>query len=134
MGGPKGNLQLKFKYIVILVKNETITINPLYKNTKKYKRYHGLYRSLINNMIIGVSHGFKKILIIEGVGFRASLIDNMLALSIGFSNIIYKKIPNNLSVNISNQNKKIIIEGNDKINVGLFAAMIRKLKPPECYL
>merc|ERR1711862_301340 len=104
------------------------------KEIKKLKKYHGLYRSLIQNMIIGVNSGFKKELIIEGVGYRANLENNRIAFSLGFSHVIYKSIPNTLSITMENQNKKIIISGNNKQVVGLYAATIRKLRPPECYL
>merc|ERR1712110_134298 len=78
--------------------------------------------------------GFKKEITLEGVGYRVNIEKNLLAFSIGFSNIIYKKIPQNLNVQIFNQNKQITISGIDKQVVGAYAAEIRQLRPPECYL
>merc|ERR1712151_1006041 len=106
----------------------------VFNNSPKYKKYLGLYRNLVNNMIIGNSLGFKKELIINGVGYRVTLENNLLMFSIGFSHIVYKKIPSSISIDITNQNKHIIVKGNNKEHVGLYAAEIRSLRPPECYL
>jgi len=132
--GPKGKLELKTKYIRIIIEHSVIKIDTSCKKEKKYKKYHGLYRSLINNMVTGIVQGFKKEITLEGVGYRVNIEKNLLAFSIGFSNIIYKKIPQNLNVQIFNQNKQITISGIDKQVVGAYAAEIRQLRPPECYL
>merc|ERR1712110_180535 len=94
------------------------------ENTKRLKKYHGLYRSLIQNMILGVNNGFKKELIIDGVGYRANIERDYIAFSLGFSHVLYSLIPKNLSITMENQNKKIIISGNNKQIVGLYAATI----------
>lgn len=134
ISGPRGIEFLKLKNIDVRIQNMLIVINTPNQGIKKLKKYHGLYRSLIQNMIIGVNIGFKKELIIEGVGYRANLEKERIAFSLGFSHVIYKSIPHTLSINMENQNKKIIISGNNKQIVGLYAATIRKLRPPECYL
>lgn len=132
--GPLGSSSMKIRNIEICIKNKHIFIYNLDKTTNKLKKYHGLFRSLIQNMIIGVEYGFKKELIIEGVGYRANIENNYIALSLGFSHVIYCKIPQTLSIKIIDQNKKIVIHGNNKQIVGLYAAKIREFKPPECYL
>jgi len=131
--GPRGELSLFVKHVSIIVENQHIIVRLLHKK-KLYKRYHGLYRSLINNMIIGVMDGFQKTLILHGLGYRVTLKENELAFSIGFSHIIYKKVPPGLTVIVSNQNKKIQILGINKEKVGLFASQLRIIRPPEPYL
>lgn len=135
--GPKGVLKLNVKYVDIQLKKNQIIVESIYKTSKKYKKYkkyHGLYRSLVKNMIDGVNNGFKKILVLDGVGYRVNLENNVLAMSIGFANVIYKQIPQGISVEILNNNKNILIKGIDKGLVGLFSAQIRNLRPPECYI
>jgi len=131
--GQKGSLNLRIRNVSIRINDTTISVLPLNSNIK-YKKFQGLYRTLINNMILGVSKGFKKKLILNGLGYRASIENNKVALSIGFSHIVYKAIPKNLNVNIIDQNKIIEISGIDKELVGLYAAQIRSVRPPEPYL
>jgi large subunit ribosomal protein L6 len=131
--GPKGSLCLKFHNVNITIKDLSIIVSPI-STAAKYKKYHGLYRTLINNMIIGVVKGFVKILHLNGLGYRANIENNTIALSIGFSHTVYKKIPEGLSVNIVDQNKTIEISGINKELVGLFASQIRHVRPPEPYL
>ena len=92
---------------------------------------HGLARSLINNMVIGVTAGFKKELQIVGVGYKAALQGNKLNLSLGYSHPINYQIPEGVKVTL-NENK-IIVEGADKQLVGETAAQIRRFRPPEPY-
>lgn len=131
--GPRGELSLLVKHVSIIIEKEHIIVRLLHKK-KLYKRYHGLYRSLINNMIIGVVDGFQKILILHGLGYRVTLKEKELAFSIGFSHIIYKKVPYDLTVVVSNQNKRIQILGINKEKVGLFSSQLRIIRPPEPYL
>jgi large subunit ribosomal protein L6 len=85
-------------------------------------------------MIIGVVEGFKKKLLLNGLGYRANIENKNIALSIGFSHTVYKQIPEGLNVNILDQNKTIEILGISKELVGLFASQIRNIRPPEPYL
>lgn len=97
---------------------------------------HGLYRSLINNMIIGVSEGYKKELELIGVGYRASLSNGVLQLQLGFSHPIYFVAPDGVDLEIDTKTKKnpmIIVSGINKELVGQVAAKIRSLRPPEPY-
>jgi len=134
VSGPKGVLKLIPKHVDIQLKDDQVIVESLHITNKKYKKYHGLYRSLINNMIQGVTQGFEKVLILDGVGYRVNLESNKLAFSIGFSNVIYKNVPPGISVNVTNNNKNITITGIDKNLVGLFSAQIRSLRPPESYI
>lgn len=133
VNGPKGRLSLYYKFVSISVNHLDILVKPL-SNYAQYKKYQGLYRSLINNMIIGVSKGFIKKLILQGVGFKANIKDNVILLSVGFSHIVNITIPNNINIEISNQSQHIHISGIDKQLVGAFAAKIRDIYPPNAYL
>lgn len=132
--GPKGKLHetLATSLINIDIKDNIIEVGRA-DDEKQTKAYHGLYRQLIANMVEGVSEGFRKALIINGVGFRAESQGNLLVLSIGFSNDIYIGIPEGLSVGIESNNQKIVVTGIDKHLVGKFASEIRSLRKPEPY-
>lgn len=99
---------------------------------KKVNAFKGLTRSLVNNMVIGVDQGFKKVLVIEGVGYRASASGNKLTLSVGFSNPVEFELPKEVSGTVDN-NTKIVLESIDKEALGLTAAQIRDIRKPEPY-
>ena len=99
---------------------------------------HGLYRSLLDNMVIGVSEGYKKELEIIGVGFRAAMANGVLELALGFSHPIYFVPPEGVDITVDTKrpgtkNTFIVIEGANKQMVGQVAAKIRSLRPPEPY-
>jgi len=100
--------------------------------TRSAKALHGLSRSLVHNMVQGVSEGFTKDLIIEGVGFKAAVQGQVLNLSLGFSHPILFPIPKEIKVTVA-ENTKISISGIDKKVVGQVAADIRRYYPPEPY-
>lgn len=100
--------------------------------TRNVKALHGLSRSLVSNMVEGVSKGFTKDLIIEGVGFKAAVQGQVLNLSLGFSHPILFPIPSGIKVTVA-ENTKISISGIDKKTVGQVAADIRRYYPPEPY-
>ena len=102
------------------------------ENDKKVNAFRGLTRSLIANMVIGVSEGFKKVLVIEGVGYRASASGKKLTLNVGFSNPVEFDLPENVSGNVEN-NTTIVLESIDKEALGLTAARIRAIRKPEPY-
>jgi large subunit ribosomal protein L6 len=93
---------------------------------------HGLFRTLIANMITGVSTGFTRKLQISGVGYRAELAGKDLVLHVGFSHSVHLVTPENIVVNLENQNL-IVVSGVEKNSVGEFAAKIRSVRPPEQY-
>jgi large subunit ribosomal protein L6 len=99
---------------------------------REIRALHGLTRSLINNMIIGVSQGYEKRLEIQGVGYLAAIDGDTLQLRVGFANEIHKKIPAGLDVSCPDQTH-IVIKGVDKQKVGQFAAEVRAVRKPEPY-
>ena len=99
---------------------------------KQQHAFHGLYRSLVNNMVVGVSEGYSKTLLIEGVGYRASLKGNTLVVAAGYSHLVEMEIPQGLTVNCPSQTE-ITVSGIDKEKVGQFAAIIRGFREPEPY-
>ena len=130
--GPKGKLKQKY-HNIITFENKGAEIVVSRKNEEKQsKAYHGLYRNLLNNMVIGVSTGFNRSLIVNGVGYRAEVQGKLLALNLGYSNDIFVAIPDDLKVAVD-QGGKLTISGIDKQRVGEFAAQIRKLRGPEPY-
>lgn len=131
--GPKGELKYTLpKEITIKEHNEQLIINTV-NNSKKAKELHGLSRTIINNMVIGVSKGFCKILKIQGVGYRAQ-IDNQknLILNVGYSHPINIPTPSNINIEVEN-NTQIKIKGINKEMIGQLAAQIRDIRPPEPY-
>jgi len=99
---------------------------------RKYRSLYGLYRTLISNMIIGVSKQFKLILKLDGIGYKAAIEENLIILNLGYSHTIKEVIPTNIQVNIL-QNTNIILKSCDKEKLGLFASKIRSYRKPEPY-
>lgn len=93
---------------------------------------HGLFRTLTDNMVIGVSKGFEKRLQLIGVGYRAAVEKDELALNLGFSHQVRMKIPEDITVKVE-ENTRVLISGKDKCSVGDFSAAVRKWRPPEPY-
>jgi large subunit ribosomal protein L6 len=130
--GPKGKLEWVLpKAINLRVEGSEATIDRD-EETRSVKALHGLTRSLVNNMVTGVSKGFQKALEIHGVGFRAQLQGSNLNLSLGYSHPIVFQIPAGIKVTVQ-ENTKLLIEGIDKQLVGQVAADIRSYYPPEPY-
>jgi large subunit ribosomal protein L6 len=130
--GPKGKLKQKYHPVIIFEDKEGEIILSRKDEEKQTKSFHGLYRNLLNNMVIGVTTGFNKSLIVNGVGYRAEVQGKLLAMSLGYSNDIYVAIPEGLSVAVD-PGGKITITGIEKQRVGEFAAQVRKLRGPEPY-
>ncbi|MGI8435428.1 MAG: 50S ribosomal protein L6 [Chthoniobacterales bacterium] len=130
--GPKGKLnwtlprQIKAK----IADNKISLVRDA--ETRSVKALHGLSRSLVNNMVLGVSTGFTKDLIIEGVGFKAAVQGQVLNIALGFSHPILFPIPKDIKITVAD-NTKISISGIDKKEVGQVAADIRRYYPPEPY-
>jgi large subunit ribosomal protein L6 len=130
--GPRGKLSQKYHPVVTFEdKGSEIVVGRL-NNEKQTMAYHGLYRNLLNNMVIGVSAGFSKTLVISGVGYRAEVQGNILSMSLGYSSDVYVGIPDDLKVTADAQGK-VVVNGIDKQRVGEFAAQVRKLRLPEPY-
>nr|QCI08545.1 ribosomal protein L6 [Spermothamnion repens] len=130
--GPKGNLYYEISNLIKIIKTDT-TIQLITKEESKNARaIHGLSRSIINNMIIGVSTGFEKQLVIEGVGYRSQLEGKNLILNVGYSHPVKIKPPSDIAIKVDN-NINISIIGINKEKVGEIAAKIRSIRPPEPY-
>ena len=100
--------------------------------SKKVGALRGLTRSLINNMVVGVTEGFKKTMIIEGIGYKANISGTKLTLNVGYSNPVEFVLPENVSAQVEGNNK-IILESIDKELLGLTASKIRAVRKPEPY-
>lgn len=132
VAGPKGKLSQRYHDVISFTVSEKEVLVERKDDAKQTKAFHGLYRNLLNNMVVGVSEGFSKTLIINGVGFRAEVKDKILIMNLGFSNDINVWIPEGLTAVVEG-GTKIIISGIDKQAVGEFASQVRKLRLPEPY-
>ncbi len=129
--GPKGTLE-RVLPAVLTIKQEDGQIKVERPNDAKETRaLHGLTRTLINNMVVGVTEGYKKVLEINGVGFKAQKQGKKLTLSLGFSHPVIMDDPEGIETKVVDN--KIEIEGIDKEKVGQYAAVIRDKKRPEPY-
>ena len=131
--GPKGTLTSSFNTeLTITIENGQLEVERP-SETKFHRSIHGTTRALINNMIVGVTEGFKKQLKMVGVGYRASIQGNKLVILAGYSHPVEMEVPEGLTVEVP-KNTDIIISGIDKQLVGEFSANIRGVRPPEPYL
>jgi large subunit ribosomal protein L6 len=134
--GPKGKLLQKIS------KSINIKLEKLHKNTilfvginndsKESKQLHGLFRTLINNMVIGVTQGFSKSLEIQGVGYRSQMDGQKLILNVGYSHPVLIDPPEQITIQVDN-NTNITVQGINKEIVGQIASKIRAIRPPEPY-
>ncbi|WP_010246793.1 50S ribosomal protein L6 [Acetivibrio cellulolyticus] len=130
--GAKGTLEKEFhKDMTIKIENGKILVERP-SDEKQHRALHGLTRSLINNMVTGVTQGFEKALDINGVGYRAQKQGKKLVLTLGYSHPVEMEEPAGITVDVPAQNK-IIVKGIDKQVVGEFAAKIRSKREPEPY-
>lgn len=130
--GPKGTLERELPTeMEIKVDGETIVVTRP-NDLKRMKSLHGLTRTLINNMVVGVTNGYEKVLEVNGVGYRAAKSGNKLTLSLGYSHPVEMIDPEGVETVVEGQNK-IIVKGIDKEKVGQYAAEIRDKRRPEPY-
>lgn len=130
--GPKGELSFQFNSELEIATEGSECVVKRPNDTKAMKMMHGTTRALLNNMVVGVSEGFKKQLEINGVGYRAQLQGNTLVVNAGYSHVCELPVPQGLKVELP-KNTIIIVSGIDKQLVGQFAAEIRELRKPEPY-
>ena len=130
--GPKGTLErvLPSEMTIKLEGSEIVVTRP--NDLKKMKSLHGLTRTLIFNMIVGVTDGYEKVLEVNGVGYRAAKKGKVLTLSLGYSHPVEMEDPEGIETVLDGQNK-IIVKGIDKEKVGQYAAEIREKRAPEPY-
>ncbi len=138
--GPKGELSQKLDSSILMKVDEGQIVFEIDENSpvnyKQKQAFHGLYRSLINNMVVGVSEGFTKTLELVGVGYRVSNQGNLIEFSLGYTHPIFLQLPDEVKVETKserNQNPLIILESCDKQLLGLICAKIRSFRMPEPY-
>ena len=130
--GPKGELSQKVnKDMTVRMENGHILVERP-SAAKQHRAMHGRYRSLIHNMVEGVTNGFSKTLELVGVGYRASAENNTLTINIGYSHPVIMKAPDHVTYETPNANT-IVVKGIDKQQVGALAADIREVRKPEPY-
>jgi large subunit ribosomal protein L6 len=131
--GPKGELSHEV-HPAITVKQEDGTVQvERPSDEREHRALHGLTRALIANMVTGVSQGFRKTLLVEGVGYNGDLRGKDLVMRLGYSHEIVVNPPTGITFTVEDRGTKIHIDGYDKQVVGQVAADIRKLRPPEPY-
>jgi len=130
--GKFGTLHDTIPDVLGIEQNDGTLIVGLKNNSRSSRALHGLYRTLINNMVIGVSEQFTVILNLQGVGYRAAVQGKTVVLNLGYSHQVIMDIPEAISVEVT-QNTKLTLKGCDKAELGLFAANIRSWRPPEPY-
>ena len=130
--GPKGELKQSFHDEIEIKVEGTEVVLTTKNNAKQTNAYHGLYRSLINNMVKGVTDGFTKTLVITGVGYRAEVKGKELVMNLGYSSDYFAIIPDGLTV-VATPDGKLTVSGIDKQLVGEFCSQVRKLRKPEPY-
>ena len=130
--GPKGTLTETFSPILTIAQeNGELTVSRP-NDLKETRALHGLTRSLLHNMVVGVTDGFKKELDVNGVGYRVAKEGKKLVMNLGFSHQVTVEEPEGITIDVPNPNK-IVISGSDKQKVGQFAAEVREKRPPEPY-
>ena len=131
--GPKGELSQEVnKDIKVEIADGVLTVSRP-SDSKPMRSMHGLYRALINNMVVGVTKGFEKVLLMEGVGYRATVAGNQLTLAVGYSHPVVFDAPEHVTFEAP-QPTRIVVKGIDKQVVGAIAADIRAVRKPEPYL
>ena len=138
--GPKGELSQKVDPSIVVKNEDGHLVFEIDENSpvnyKQKQAFHGLYRSLVNNMVVGVSEGYKKELELVGVGYRVSNQGNVLEFSLGYTHPIFLQLPQEVKVETKserNQNPQIILESCNKELLGLICAKIRSFRMPEPY-
>ena len=138
--GPKGELSQKVDpAIIVKIEDGHVTFEVDENSPVNYKQksaFHGLYRSLVNNMVVGVSEGYKKVLELVGVGYRVSNQGNLIEFSLGYTHPIFIELPAEVKVESKserNQNPILTLESCDKQLLGLICAKIRSFRKPEPY-
>ena len=130
--GPKGQLSESISKDMILTQEGAVMTVKRPSDAKRHRSLHGLSRTLINNMVVGVTTGFTKNLDIVGTGYRAQKSGNKLVLNVGYSHPVEFEEPKGITFDVPTPNR-VVVQGADKQQVGQVAADIRKVRPPEPY-
>jgi len=131
--GPKGELQRTFTPVVDIQMEESQIVVTRSSDEKTARALHGTTRAVLQNMITGVSDGFTKTLEIQGVGYKAEMDGEKLIINVGFSHPVFVEPPAGIQFDVTEKNRFIVVNGNNKEVVGQVAADIRKIRPPEPY-
>jgi large subunit ribosomal protein L6 len=131
--GPKGELSRSFDPDMQISLEDGTLIVQRPTDRRRHRALHGLTRSLLNNMVVGVSEGFVRRLEIQGVGYRAGLEGENLVLNVGYSHTVVVEPPDGISFQVEKNYREISVSGVDKEMVGEMAARIRRVRPPEPY-
>jgi large subunit ribosomal protein L6 len=131
--GPKGELQRTFPVEMTLSLEEGAIIVRRPTDEKQHRALHGMTRAIVNNMVVGVSTGFQKVLEVNGVGYRAEIEGKKLVLYVGYSHPVKMDPPTGISFEVDARTRQIKVLGYDKEQVGQVAANIREVRPPEPY-
>lgn len=131
--GPKGEMSHTFPAsMTIKVEDGAVHVNRP-SDESAHRALHGMTRALINNMVVGVSTGFEKILEVNGVGYRAEMNGKNLVLNVGYSHPVVVEPAEGISFDVDTRTRQIKVMGYDKAQIGQVAADIRKIRPPEPY-
>lgn len=130
--GSKGSLERIVRDEIRIVQQANELLIDTCEEGGKSSAFRGLFRSLINNMVVGVDQGFNKVMLVEGVGYKASVTGNTLTLNVGYSNPVDFVLPDGIAANVEN-NTKINLSSIDKELLGLTASKIRSIRKPEPY-
>ena len=131
--GPKGELTRTLHPEMNISLEDGVLSVTRPSDDRQHRSLHGLTRALLNNMVTGVSDGFTKVLLIEGVGYRAEMNGQRLVLYVGYSHPVYFEPDNGISFAVEERGRKVTISGIDKEYVGEIVARVRKQRPPEPY-
>ena len=133
VAGNKGKVSRSFRPEISIKLEDSVLTVERSNDSRSQRAFHGLTRSLLNNMVIGVSEGFTRRLQIEGVGYRAEVKGKNLILIVGYSHLVEIEPPENVQFEVENRGKLITVSGIDKQVVGEISAQIRKVRKPEPY-
>jgi large subunit ribosomal protein L6 len=131
--GPKGELEHTFPAAMDITFKDGEVIVKRPSDEREHRALHGMTRALINNMVVGVSTGFEKVLEINGVGYRAKMKGKTLTLNVGYSHPVDIETPEGINFEVGPRGLTIFVRGHDKAQVGQVTADIRKVRPPEPY-
>ncbi len=131
--GPKGTMQRDFSSQITIKKEEDKIVITRNSDEKTVRALHGTTRAILNNMVVGVSAGFQRVLEVDGVGYKADMDGKNLVLSVGYSHPVVVEPPDGIEFEVAEKNRQVVIKGIDKEYLGQLAADIRKIRPPEPY-
>lgn len=131
--GPKGKLSMRPHHLIQVNVTENVVECMRPNDSREARALHGLTRALVNNMVVGVSEGFKRELEIQGVGYRAELKGQSLTMSLGFSHPVEFPLPEGVAAVVDDKRTKVTLTSIDKQLLGATAAKIRSFRPPEPY-